>query len=71
MWRKLLFFFGALALTAAGIATVAYYLKAPEQLGAGATDPRTTPLLVKVVNATQRIRGRTCLHRHNRSAGAE
>src|SRR4029079_13801321 len=40
------------ALTAAGIATVAYFLNAPERMGSGAADPRTTPLLVKVVNAT-------------------
>ena len=52
MWRKLLFFIGALALTAAGIAAVAFFLKAPERTGSAAADPRTTPLLVRVVNAT-------------------
>ncbi len=51
MWRKLLFFIGALALTAAGIAAVAFFLKA-ERTGSAAADPRTTPLLVRVANAT-------------------
>jgi RND family efflux transporter MFP subunit len=52
MWRKLFFFLGALALTAAGIAAVAFFLKAPERTGSAAADPRTTPLLVRVANAT-------------------
>jgi RND family efflux transporter MFP subunit len=52
MWRKLLFFIGALALTAAGIGAVAFFLKAPERTESAAADPRTTPLLVRVVNAT-------------------
>jgi len=52
MWRKFLFFIGALALTAAGIAAVMFFLKAPERTGSSAADPRTTPLLVRVANAT-------------------
>ena len=52
MWRKILLFIGALALTAAGIAAVAFFLNAPERTGSAAADPRTTPLLVRVVNAT-------------------
>lgn len=52
MWRKLFFFIGAIALTAAGIAAVAFFLNAPERMGSAAADPRTTPLLVRVVNAT-------------------
>ncbi len=52
MWRKLLFFIGALALTAASIAAVAFGLNAPGRGASAAADPRTTPPLVKVVNAT-------------------
>src|SRR5438093_52209 len=52
MWRKLLFFIGVLALTAAGIAAAAFFLNAPERTGSTVADPRTTPLLVRVVNAT-------------------
>ena len=52
MWRKLLFFIGALALTAAGLAAAASVLKAPDRTASAAADPRITPLLVKVVNAT-------------------
>lgn len=51
MWRKLLFFIGALALTAAGLAAAASVLKAPDRTASAAADPRLTPLLVKVVNA--------------------
>lgn len=52
MWRKLLCFIGVFALTAAGIGAVAFFLKAPERTKSAAVDPRTTPLLVRVVNAT-------------------
>lgn len=48
MWRKLLLFIGALALTAAGIVAV---LNGPERTASAAADPRTTPQLVKVINA--------------------
>ena len=52
MWRKLLFSIGALALTAAGIVAVTFVLNAPDGTVLAAADPRTIPLLVKVVNAT-------------------
>ena len=52
MWRKHLYFIGALALTAAGIAAAAYLLKAPDRTATSAADPRNAPLLVKIVNAT-------------------
>ena len=51
MWRKLFFFIGALALTAAGIAAAAFFLNASKQTGSTAADPRTTPVLVRVANA--------------------
>jgi RND family efflux transporter MFP subunit len=51
MWRKLLFFIGALALTAAGVAVAAFVLNAPDRTASAAPDPRITQLLVKVVNA--------------------
>ncbi len=52
MRRKLMLFIGALALTAAGIAAGAFVLKAPDRTASAAADPRSTPPLVKVVNAT-------------------
>ncbi|WP_072393314.1 efflux RND transporter periplasmic adaptor subunit [Hyphomicrobium sp. CS1GBMeth3] len=52
MWRRLFFFLGALALTAAGIAAAAFFLNAPEPTTSAGADPRTNPLLVKVINAT-------------------
>jgi RND family efflux transporter MFP subunit len=52
MWRRLFIFLGVLAAMAAGIAAVAYFLNASEQTGSAAADPRTTPLLVRVANAT-------------------
>ena len=53
MWRKRFLFIGALALTAAGIAAVAVALNAPDRAASAAADPRTTSLLVKVVNASR------------------
>lgn len=52
MWRKLLFSIGAFALTAAGITAGSFFLNAPDRTAPVAADSRTTPLLVKVVNAT-------------------
>lgn len=52
MRRKLLLFICALALTAAGIAAIAFVLNAPDRTAAAAVDPRTAPPLVKVVNTT-------------------
>ena len=43
MWRKLLLFIGALALTAAGIAVVAFVLNARNGTVSAAADPRTSP----------------------------
>jgi RND family efflux transporter MFP subunit len=53
MWRKLLFFIGALALTAAGITGIVIVSDAPERTASDAADPRTAPQLVKVVNASE------------------
>lgn len=52
MRRKLLLFIGAIALTATSIAAIAFALNAPDRGASIATDPRTPPPLVKVVNAT-------------------
>ncbi len=52
MWRRLFFFLGALALTAAGVAAVAFFLNAPKPTMSAGADPRTNPLLVKVIKAT-------------------
>ncbi|MBI1651365.1 efflux RND transporter periplasmic adaptor subunit [Hyphomicrobium sulfonivorans] len=52
MWRKLIYFSGALALTAGGIGAAAFVWNAPDRTASVAADPRIAPLLVKVVNAT-------------------
>ncbi len=52
MRRKRLFFIGGLVLTATGIAAVASVSNAPDRKASAAADPRSSALLVKVVNAT-------------------
>ncbi|MGD9667797.1 MAG: efflux RND transporter periplasmic adaptor subunit [Hyphomicrobiaceae bacterium] len=52
MWRRRIFFIGALVLSAAGIAVFAILSDMPERATPVNADPRARPPLVKVVNAT-------------------
>ena len=56
MKHQRLLLMGALALSAAGVTSIAFVSRWPKQEASAALDPRTAPLLVKVVERDERGR---------------